>query len=395
MTSRRRDLDRRDFLRSTALGGAALAGLAGAGAGQAPEAPKLPRRRLGKTDLEVSVLGYGSEFMSDQGLVEHLVAEGVNHIDTAVLYQEGNAERKLAPVLAAHQDVIIGTKFLRTIPVDAPKETFLQDFNGSRERLQVDQVDILYLHDRRTPESVECLGAKQAFDELKAAGRVRYFGLSTHLAQAAVLQKAVELGWFDVVLVAHNFLSPPADADVLKAAADAGLGVMSIKACKAVSAGQDWYPRATDEQRAILGQANLFQAAIKWSLSRDYVTAAVVCIANYDEATEDLAAAREASLSGRDARALDTYRTLAGANVCRGCGSCERACPRRVAISDILRFATYAEGYGQHTAARAKYRALPEMSTHLACRECWACEAACPYGLGIRRHLRRAHELLA
>jgi len=395
MTPRQHGLTRRDFLRTTALGGAALAGLAGAGAAQTGEAPKLPRRKLGRTDLQVSVIGYGTEFMSDQGLVEHLIAEGVNHLDSAVLYQGGNAERQLAPILAAHPDTIVATKFLRTIPVDAPKEQFLQDFEGSCERLQRDKVDILYLHDRRTPEAVECLGAKQAFDELNTAGRVKHFGVSAHLGQTAVVQKAVALGWFDVLLVAHNFLSPATDADALKAAADAGLGIMAIKVCKAVSAGQDWYPRATDEQKAILSQANLFQAAIKWALTREYVTGAVLCISNYDEAAEDLAAAREAVLPGREARALDVYREVAAARVCRGCGSCERACPRGVAISDILRFATYSQGYGQPAAARAKYAALPERSTYLACGGCWACEAACPYGLSVRRELAQAHGLLA
>jgi len=395
MTPGQQELTRRDFLRTTALGGAALAGLAAGGTAQIAEAPKLPRQKLGRTDLEVSVIGYGTEFMSDQGLVEHLIAEGVNHVDTAVLYQGGNAERQLAPILAAHPDTIVATKFLRTIPVDAPKEQFLQDFEGSCERMQRDKVDILYLHDRRTPESAECLGAKQAVDELKAAGRVKHFAVSTHLGQAAVVQKAVALGSFDVLLVAHNFLSPTADADALKAAADAGLGIMAIKVCKALSAGRDWYPRATDEQKAILGQANLYQAAIKWALTRDYLAAAVLCISNYDEAAEDLAAAPEAILPEREARALEVYREVAGASVCRGCGNCERACPRHVAVSDILRFATYFHGYRQHAAARAKYAALPAHSTYLACGGCWACEAACPYGLSVRRELARAHELLA
>ncbi|MBM3500959.1 MAG: twin-arginine translocation signal domain-containing protein [Armatimonadetes bacterium] len=395
MESARHRLDRRDFLRATALGGAALAGLGPLATGQIGEAPKLARRKLGRTDLEVSLIGYGTEFINDRALVEHLLAEGMNHVDTAVLYQGGNAERQLAPILADHPGTIVATKLLRTIPVDAPKEQFLTDFEGSCERMQRDKVDILYLHDRRTAESVECLGAKQAFDELKAAGRVKHLGVSTHLGQAAVAQKALELGWFDVLLAAHNFLSPPTDADALKAAAEAGLGVMVMKVCRAVAAGQDWYPRATEEQRALLGEANLYQAAIRWALSRDYVTSAVLCIANHDEAADDLAAAREPALADREARALGAYGEVAGAAVCRGCGACERACPRHVAVSDILRFAAYAQAYGQPHAARAKYAALPTPSTVVACGACWACEAACPHGLAVKSRLREAHAVLA
>jgi predicted aldo/keto reductase-like oxidoreductase len=395
MGQRRRDVTRRDFLRTSALGGAALAGLGSAGLAQPGEAPRLPRRKLGRTALEVSLVGYGTEFINDRALVEHLLAEGVNHVDTAVLYQSGNAERQLAPILADHPDTIVATKFLRTIPADAPKEAYLADFEGSCERMQRQSVDILYLHDRRTAESVECPGAKQAVDELKAAGRVKHFGVSTHLGQAAVAQKAVELGWFDVLLAAHNFLSPASDAEALKAAADAGMGVVVMKVLRAVAPGEDWYPRATEEQRAVLEAANIYQAAIRWALSREYVSSAVLCIANHDEAAVDLEAARDPALGDREARALGAYRQLAGATICRGCGACERACPRRVAVSDILRFAAYARTYREPAAARAKYAALDEARTVTACGECWACEAACPYGLAVRGRLREAHEVLA
>ena len=395
MSPNHRELNRREFLRTTALTGAALSGLAAGSLSQDAEQAKLPRRKLGRTDLEVSVLGYGSEFMNDQALVEHLIAEGINNIDTAVLYQGGNTERQLAPVLAEHgDDVVIATKLLRSIPDDSPKEAYLKNFEGSCERMEVDGVDILYLHDRRTAEAVNCPGAKAAVDELMAAGRVKHFGLSTHLGQPAVVQAGLDLGWFDVMLVAHSFIYPQTHVDALKAAAEAGVGIQIMKVFKALTPGQDWYPRATDEQRAILDEANLFQASIKWALSRDYVTAAVISIANYDEAAQDIAAARD-YFAERDARALGTFRDMAYASVCRGCGSCDAACPRSVAVSDILRYRVYCEGYGQREGAAAHYRALPAEHTAAACTDCGTCETACPYGLPIRDELRRAHQLLA
>ncbi len=395
MGDKEKQFTRRDFLKSAAVGSAAAAGLAAGGSSlSAQDQPSLPRRRLGDTNLEVSVVGYGAEFISDQGFAEHLIGEGINHIDTAAMYLAGNSERRLAPILAAHDDVIIGTKFLRTIPPDAPKEAFLEDFNGSCERMEVDGVDILYLHDRRTPEAVECIGAKQAADELREAGRVKYFGMSVHLNQLACIQKARELEWFDVLMVAHSFLYPEPNEEAIKAAADEGLGIMLIKICKALSGGKDWYPRATDEQKALLGEANLFQASIKWALQKDFVSTVVLCMSNYDEAAEDLAAGREA-LSETEARALDVYRELAWSSVCRGCGSCDAACPKGIAVSDILRYKVYCEGYEQPREAVAMYRALPEQQTFAACNGCGACEAACPYGLAIERELAGAHRLLA
>ncbi len=395
MDDKGKQLTRRDFLKSAAAGGAAVAGLTAGRPLHAQDQPPLPRRKLGETGLEVSVVGYGAEFISDQGLAEHLISEGVNHIDTAAIYLGGNSERRLAPILAKYRDkVIIATKFSRTISPDAPKEQFIEDFNGSCERMEVEGVDIMYLHDRRMPEAVECVGAKQAVDELREAGRVKYFGMSAHLNQPACMAKALELGWFDVLMVAHSFMYPSSNEDAIKAAADKGLGIMLIKICKALSGGRDWYPRATDEQKAILGAANLFQASIKWAMQKDFVSAIVLCISNYDEAAEDLAAAREA-LSGTEAQALDTYRELASSSVCRGCGACDGACPRGIAVSDILRYKTYCEGYGQRESAVAMYQALPERRTFAACDGCGVCEQACPYRLAIQRELEGAHGLLA
>jgi hypothetical protein len=390
MEDRDRALTRRGFIKRATMGAAALAGLGiPVGAAEKP----LPRRKLGKTGQEVSVIGYGAEFIADQGLAEHLLSQGVNHIDTAALYQEGNSERLLAPTLAQHPEVMIATKWLRTIPEDAPKEQFLEGFNQSCERMQVKGVDVIYLHDRRTPDSVNCAGAKQAFDELKAAGRVKHFGMSTHLNQPAVVQAGIALGWFDVMLVAYSFLYPQTVGDALQAAADKGIGVLAIKVCKALSGGRDWYPRATDEQKTVLGQQNLFQASIKWTLKHEFISAAVLCIANYDEAEQDLAAAREPLTQG-EARALDTFCELAAGRECRGCGSCDRACPRGIAVSDILRYRVYCEGYGQGRPARAAYRALPAEQTYAACDRCGVCDGACPYGLAVTKQLERAHAVL-
>jgi predicted aldo/keto reductase-like oxidoreductase len=218
--------------------------------------------------------------------------------------------------------------------------------------------------------------------------------MSTHAGQAECIEAALRLGWFEVMLVGHNFMYPPAIGEAMKAAADQGVGVMAIKVCKALTGGQDWYPRATEEQRAVLGQANLFQASLKWTLKHEFISAAVVCLANYDEAEQDLAAAREALTAG-EARALDAYRELAAAAVCRGCGRCDRACPRGIPVSDILRYHAYCEGYGQAAEAARQYRQLAHDRTFAGCDRCGACEAACPHRLGVLGHLERAHRRLA
>ena len=305
----RKRFSRRSFLKTAAAGaaGTCVAGVAAyprsasaeeARVGKQPvapgtsEKPELPVRTLGRTGLKLTVVGYGSEFIADPGLVEHIVSRGVKFIDAAPLYQEGNAERKLAPILKKHgTDIIVSTKCHTTKDGSAPKETFLTSFGQSCERMQVDKVDLFLVHDCRGVEAVNSPGAREAFEELRNAGRVKFLGMSTHLRQAECVQAAAELGWYDFVYVAWNFMSPERDTDALKAAADKGLGIVTMKTCKSLTPGRDYWPRAGEQHLAKLGEGDPFVKSIQWSLGHDFVTAVLMSMQNYEQADTDIGAA--------------------------------------------------------------------------------------------------------
>ena len=90
---------RRDFLTASALGGLALP-VAGRGVSDAsvlrpalpkvPPAPVIRKRKLGRTGLEVSEVGFGCMITSDQSVIERAADLGVNLFDTARGYQGGN-----------------------------------------------------------------------------------------------------------------------------------------------------------------------------------------------------------------------------------------------------------------------------------------------------------------
>lgn len=387
-----RKLSRRRFLQAAAAGAAGLAGLPPA---LTQEPGKLPRRKLPGTDLELTPIGYGSEYIDDLALVDHILKQGVNYIDTAWLYLAGNSERKVAEVLKGNPGVHVFTK-PNKFPSGTAKEIFLTCFNESYERLGVKTVDIMLIHDARTPERVENTGCWEAFKELRDAGKAKWFGLSIHYGTTECVLKATELGWFNVIMVAWNFMSPPALTEAVKKAADKGIGIIAIKTCQPLAATcPTWWTRATEQDRQKLEGPNLFQAAIKWTLSHDFITSTVLAMGNYDQANEDLAAAREAKPTKEEANALRRFAQRTSASYCRGCGACERTCPQRIAIADTLRYGVYHQGYRQPQAARAKYASLPEGRTFAACTACGSCTKACPHGLPVREQLQRAHGLLA
>jgi aryl-alcohol dehydrogenase-like predicted oxidoreductase len=162
-------------------------------------------RRLGRSDLQVTALGMGcwaiggAMSSGDQPLgyagvtdaearraLDRAVELGVRLFDTADAYGAGHSERLLAPVLAAHPQVLVATKFGNTIDeharqltgVDTSPAYMRRALQGSLRRLDRDHVDLYQLHvsdvdDDRAYELVDAL--EKVADE----GLVRWYGIST------------------------------------------------------------------------------------------------------------------------------------------------------------------------------------------------------------------------
>ena len=101
-------LKRRDLLKGTiaSLCCSLLPGRAGA-----DDADALPKRTLGRTGMEVSVLGYGAMQVSDPAVIRHGLERGINYIDTADCYMGGRNEKVVGKAVAGIRDrVVIATK---------------------------------------------------------------------------------------------------------------------------------------------------------------------------------------------------------------------------------------------------------------------------------------------
>ena len=190
-------------------------------------------RRLGRTNLEVSELGYGAARgarTDPQGFsaaVRAAIEAGINIIDTATGYDDGDSERMLGQVLRGHDDVLVETKY-------CPYESYLPDatYTGSPEalvasaeeslrRLRRDRIDILLGHGIRSVETLDRFmsdGCCDAMVELRDQGKVRFIGIS-ELSEAdgthEVLKRAVPTGAFDVVMLTINLLLQTAADSVL------------------------------------------------------------------------------------------------------------------------------------------------------------------------------------
>ncbi|MDR1603387.1 MAG: aldo/keto reductase [Gracilibacteraceae bacterium] len=203
-------------------------------------------RKLGKTGLDVSVVGVGTwQYCGDWGrsftarevggILGSAQASGINLVDTAECYGDHRSEQLIGEALPGRRaDWLIATKFGHAYDRSGAKH---QDFSaaGVREQLaaslkalRTDYVDILLFHSGDN-EQLENQDLWAMLSRQREAGLIRYLGLSLHPdIQNNVYQtaKAAEYG-LDVIEVLYNRLERTAEDAVLPMCREYGLGVLS------------------------------------------------------------------------------------------------------------------------------------------------------------------------
>ncbi len=372
-----------------------------------PEPSRLDYRMLGKTGLKVTSLAFGCMTTSDPSVIEHAADFGINHFDTARSYQSGNNERMVGAALKkVRTKVIISSK-----SPGKTKQDVLADLDTSLRELGTDYLDIWYLHMKNEPEQVteDLLEAQRL---AKQSGKIRFAGVSTHFNMDRMLGHLAKLGQTDVVLTTYNFAMRSVDAGMntnpdapktdmtsaIRAARKAGLGIVVMKVLAGgvarVQRGDRLYGANPQALSKRLGQEGVPVAAIKWALKNDSVDTAIVCMTSHEQFEENVRAMAE-PYTEKDERLLTAQLAGIGPKYCRMCGACGGVCERGVPVPDLLRFLTYAEGYGQFALARERFLELPQPVRDIRCRDCTACSVRCAYQVAVRDRLIRAQEVLA
>ena len=189
----------------------------------------MERRRLGRTGLEVSILGYGAGAVGglftrgnaaeQDRAIGRAIEAGITYFDTAARYGDGESERNLGRALPRNRDgLVLGTKFRLTAAdrgrVAAAIERSLDE---SLERLGRDHVDLFQLHNPlaaadagdRLAIDIALGEVAPALDAIRRKGKTRFVGFSG-VGEPAALHRAVDSGLFDTVQVVYNALNPSA-----------------------------------------------------------------------------------------------------------------------------------------------------------------------------------------
>ncbi len=228
----------------------------------------VPRRILGRTGLEVSVLGFGTAPLGDLfvrlpddiaiATIERAFALGINLLDSSPLYGRGLAEHRCGTALrrVSREEIVLCTKVGRWMdPFHLPADdsgfvggqphraVFDYSFDGTMRsveqsllRLGVDRIDLLLIHDvdvwthgrdaieQRFREAMS--GAYIALDKLRGEGVINGIGVGVNEADMCV--RFAQAGSFDTMLLAgrYSLLEQPALTEFLPLARDRGIAVM-------------------------------------------------------------------------------------------------------------------------------------------------------------------------
>ena len=237
------DIPRRDFLKASAAaaGGFLLSkksslGMAKPIAKNNEIAGAIPKRPLGKTGEQLSIIGLGgivvmnAEPKHAASVVAECIERGINYFDVAPTY--GDAELKLGPALKPYRDKV----FLACKTDNRDRAGAKESLDASLKRLQTDYFDLYQLHAiMHVEEDVKAAlskdGAIQTLLEARKQGIIRYIGFSAHSVEAALV--AMREFDFDTILYPINFgchYRSGFDKEVIAEANKRGMGILALKA---------------------------------------------------------------------------------------------------------------------------------------------------------------------
>ena len=376
-------------------------------------------RRLGNTGISVSEIGLGCEgFHVQQGaLIRPLldVAEqaGVNYIDLYI--PDPELRSGVGEALKGRRDKFVLQGHLCSVWKDGQYKSSRDlaevkaGFEDLQKRLGTDMIDVGMIHyvDSMSAWDEVANGAVADYArELRAAGKIRHIGMSSHNPQAALA--AVNSGLIEVLMFSVNpcYDMQPASENVEELWADehyeknllnmdpdrqalyeacARLGV-GITVMKAFGGGD-----LLSESLSPAGKALTLYQCIGYALGRPAV-ATVISGARTVEELQRSAAYLTAPEAEKDyAAALAAFPKISWQGHCMYCSHCA-PCPREISVADVTKFLSLALAQGElPETVREHYAALPHKAGE--CIECGACEKRCPFDVKIIENMRRAQAI--
>ena len=304
-------------------------------------------KRLGKTNLLISEIGFGAWAISGRGYgptddkdsiraLRRALDLGVNFIDTADIYGDGHSEELIGRVLRERNDkeAIIATKFGWDFYRDGGIRSNLRRnyisfaLEKSLKRLGREWIDIYQIHNSK-PDDIERDNVYETLDELKKQGKIRFYGVSAYYIEDGI--EAIKTGKPDTIQIIYNILEPEAENKLLPLALKKDVGIIAREplASGLLTGKYDenskfpktdhrhgWDKKFLEEGARKVSKLKflekegqtLIQAALRFSLSHKAVSVVIPGAKTINQVEENISAA-EAELSSDELKRIrELYR---------------------------------------------------------------------------------------
>ena len=355
--------DRRRFLKAAACAGAG--GICSSALGAMPKnydepdmteelrqkalEGALPRRELGTTGEELTIVGFGGFHLLDvspekaEQLLNFYLDAGGNFIETAIAYGNGESERKVGRVMKDRRDEC----FLSTKTPADKRDKAARHIDRSLKNLNTDHVDNLFMHNVSSHAELDRVmaedGALRAAEEAREKGKVRNISITAH--DPHVLLRAVKSYDFDFIMEWINYYDyfnfPVIYDEILPECRERGIGIVSMKP---VGDGLLYRPDSA-------------RKAFRWVWNRPDVTSAATGNNTMYQLASNLALAKNYQPMSKDEEEKLYHEAPELSNyVCRRCGECT---PNELGL-DIPRIFRL-EGYYDRQMRPGPVMDLPDM----------------------------------
>jgi len=331
-------------------------------------------RLLGRTGLEVSLIGFGgipiqrcNQWEVDE-IIENLIEECVNFIDTARAYT--NSEKMIGEALKQWGREHF---FLATKTPQLRYDDVIADVKASLCDLQTDSIDLYQFHNAKTMAAYETImgpgGGYDALADCKKQGLIKHIGITSHSYE--VLERALEDDRFETIQFPYNIVENRG-APLFEKAKLSNVGVIIMKplaggAFMNADYALRWVAENPNISVLIPGMDSVKQVLDNAKIGNDFVP-----------------------LSETERQTLEADAKALGKTFCRRCGYCA-PCPQGIDIPMQFIVEGYYRRYDLEEWALDRYRSFAaNASDGVSCGEC---EPRCPYNLPIREMLTKTREL--
>lgn len=369
--------------------------------------------RLFKDKLPISLLGLGTmrlprinseaskiDDARAKEMLDYALAHGINYIDTAYMYHEGDSERFLGEALADHDRASYYLADKMPIWMAETAEDVERIFNHQLQKLKTDYIDFYLLHSQNKANFEKCkaLGVYEFLSRKREEGAIRYLGFSFH-DTPDVLQEIVDTYTWDFAQIQLNY----ADWEIQDARRQYEILAENKIPCivmEPVRGGAlaDVCPSANERFRAARPDASIASWAIRYAASMPNVMTVLSGMSNMEQLEDNLATMTDFKPLTEEELALcysaaHDWR-MKDVIPCTGCRYC-MDCPAGVDIPAMFAlFNDYTMNKARGRYARALTDADPATRPH-NCVACGMCAEQCPQHIAIPEKMAELAKLEA